>query len=302
MWYIARTFQWVQIGRLLTKVDLVALVCGGGGSLILYWFLRAVRWQFLLRKMGVRISFLDVYLCTGVTVSFAIFTPFQSGELLKVELLKKYGMVGRFTGYGTFAVERVLDLVVLLSLGCVSLLTTVDILPDRRDAYVILAVILLAALGGLLVALKLRLRGKLGEFLSHIRECVRDFRTLLGAFLITCASWSVVALSWQIFLYSGGVNLGYTRSMALMAVVALISILSLIPGGLGISEASTTQILVHYGQAVPAAQAGTLVLRSYSILAIALGAGHLGAWQMVRHCRRRRVECLAAPLSGESPA
>jgi len=79
VWYIARTFQWVQIGRLLTKVDLVALVCGGGGSLILYWFLRAVRWQFLLRKMGVRISFLDVYLCTGVTVSFAIFTPFQSG-------------------------------------------------------------------------------------------------------------------------------------------------------------------------------------------------------------------------------
>jgi uncharacterized membrane protein YbhN (UPF0104 family) len=286
-WYIVRTFQWGEIGRLLVQVNLLLLLAGGGGSLMLYWLVRAVRWQFLLRKMGARIPFLDIYLCTVVAVSFAIFTPLQSGEMLKVELLKRYGMVGRGAGYGTFVVERVLDLVVLLSIGCVSLLTTVGILPDRRYVYLILALILLGALAGLLLALKLRLSGKAGELLGRIRDCVRDLRTLLGAFVITCASWVSVALSWQVLLFSGGLDLGFLRSMALMAVVALISILSLIPGGLGINEASTTQILMQYGLAAPAAQTGSLVLRSYSVLAIALGAAHLGVWQMARLYRQR---------------
>jgi uncharacterized membrane protein YbhN (UPF0104 family) len=286
-WYIARTFQWGEIGRLLVQVNLLFLLAGGGGSLLLYWLVRAVRWQLLLRKMGGRIPFLDVYLCTAVAVSFAIFTPLQSGEMLKVELLKKYGMIGRSAGYGSFVVERVLDLVVLLSIGCVSVLTTVGVLPDRRYVYLILALILLSALGGLLLVLNVRPPGKAGELLGRIRDCVRDFRTLLVAFVITCASWASVALSWQLFLYSGGVDLGFLRSMALMAVVALINILSLIPGGLGISEASTTQILIHYGSSTPAAQAGSLVLRSYSVLAIALGAVHLGVWQAARLYRGR---------------
>ena len=294
VWYIARTFQWAEVGRLLVRVNLLLLLVGGGGSLLLYWFLRALRWQFLLRRMDVRIPLLDVYLCTVVTVSFATITPLQSGEMLKVELLRKFGMIGRFTGYGTFVVERVLDLAVLLSIGCVGLLTTVAILPDRRYAYVILVVILLCALGGLLLALKLHLPGKAGEFLAHVQECARDPGTLLGAFTMTCFSWVSVALSWQVLLYSGGVDLGFLRSLALMAVVALIGILSLIPGGLGISEASTTGILVQFGQAAPAAQTGALVLRSYTVLALALGAAHLGVWQLLRLYRRQRAVVLAA--------
>src|SRR5437879_6576122 len=35
-WYIAATFEWASIGRLLSQVDLVVLVGGGGGSLLLY--------------------------------------------------------------------------------------------------------------------------------------------------------------------------------------------------------------------------------------------------------------------------
>ena len=129
--------------------------------------------------------------------------------MLKVQPLKKYGMIGRSAGYGTIVVERVLDLVVLLSIGCVSLLTTVGILPDRWYVYLILALILLSAPGGLLLVLRLRLPEKAGEFLGRIRDCVRDPRTLLGAFVITCASWVSVAFSRQVLLFSGGVNLGF---------------------------------------------------------------------------------------------
>ena len=83
-WYIARTFQWTSITPILRQVRLGWLLIGGGLSLILYWLLRAVRWHILLRRLGVRVPFLDLYLCTAAALSFAIFTPFQTGEMIKI--------------------------------------------------------------------------------------------------------------------------------------------------------------------------------------------------------------------------
>jgi hypothetical protein len=56
---------------------------------------------------------------------------------------------------------------------------------------------------------------------------------------------------------------------------------------LGISEAGASQLLIHFGFAVATAQAGSLILRSNSLLALALGAGHLGLWKWVRSSRRQ---------------
>jgi len=44
-------------------------------------------------------------------MSFAIITPLQSGEALKVEMLKKIGALERVPGYGIFITERILDLI-----------------------------------------------------------------------------------------------------------------------------------------------------------------------------------------------
>ena len=83
-----------------------------------------------------------------------------------------------------------------------------------------------------------------------------------------------------------------------MSIVALIGILSFIPGGLGISEAGSSQLLIHFGIAVAAAQAGSLVLRSYSLISIVLGIGHLGLWKLVRARRSRRLAA-SAPAATE---
>jgi uncharacterized membrane protein YbhN (UPF0104 family) len=141
----------------------------------------------------------------------------------------------------------------------------------------------------LIVLTKLRLKGRPQQLLEHMRQCMGDVPTLVLVVAITCLSWASVAFSWQVFLYSGGIHLGFAKTVALMSIMALISILSLIPGGLGIFEAGTSQMLIHFGVAVAAAQAGSLVLRSYSLLAIALGAGHLGLWKLVRARRSRRL-------------
>lgn len=297
VWYIGRTFQWVAIGQVLRHVNLTCLIAGGGASIVAYWMLRTLRWHILLRRTGTRVPLLDLHMCTAVSLSFALFTPLQSGEMLKIELLKKYGMIRRSPGYGSFLVERALDLATLLTMACVSLLTTINILRSRTYAWCILGGLVLACVAGLIVLAKLRLKGRLQQLLEHMRQCVGDVPTLVLVLVITCVSWASVAFSWQVFLYSGGIHLGFAKAVALMSIVALISILSLIPGGVGISEAGTSQMLIHFGFALAAAQAGSLVLRSYSLVAIVLGAAHLWLWKLVRARRNRRL--VAAPTATE---
>jgi uncharacterized membrane protein YbhN (UPF0104 family) len=286
-WYIGRTFQWRELGQVLRDVNLAFLVAGGGASIVVYWMIRTLRWHILLRRTDTHVPLLDLYMCTAVSLSLALFTPLRSGEMLKIELLKKYGMIQRSPGYGSFLVERALDLAALLTMACVSLLTSLDILPNRSLAYYILGGLLLACVAGLIVLTKLRLKGRPQQLLEHMRQCTGDVPTLVLVAAITCVSWAAVAFIWHVFLYSGGIHLGFAKTVALMSIVALISILSLIPGGLGISEAGTSQLLIHFGFAVATAQAGSLILRSNSLLAIALGAGHLGLWKWVRSRRRQ---------------
>jgi len=287
VWYIGRTFQWRDLGQVLRDVNLACLVAGGGASIVAYWMIRTLRWHILLRRTGTHAPLLDLYMCTAVSLSFALFTPLRSGETLKIELLKKYGMIQRSPGYGSFLVERALDLATLLTVGCVSLLTCLNILPNRILAYYILGGVVLVCVAGLIVLTKLQLKGRPQQLLEHMRQCTGDTPTLVLVAAITCVSWAAVAFTWHVFLYSAGIHLGFAKTVALMSIVALISILSLIPGGLGISEAGASQLLTQFGFAAATAQAGSLILRSYSLLAITLGAGHLGLWKWARSRRRK---------------
>ena len=300
--YVALTFQWGPIALALKQVNPIHLTCYGGLSIMLYWIIRALRWHLLLKRTDTIVPFFDIYMCTAVSLSFSIFTPLQSGEMLKVELLRKYGMIQRSPGYGSFLVERALDLATVLTIAGISLLTALnDILPDRSYAFYLIAASISFGILGIYILYKLRFtsRGRVQQLLDHMKQCIRNVPKLILVTVITCVSWASVAFSWYILLYCGSVPLDFFKTLALMSTVTLISILSLIPGGLGVSEAGTSQVLIWLGFAPTAAQTGTLLLRSYSIIAIALGFAHLALWKMVRMHRGRRS---AAAASATIPA
>jgi uncharacterized membrane protein YbhN (UPF0104 family) len=281
-WYMARTFEWKQIGDLLVKVNVPCLVLGGGLSIVAYWMLRALRWHILLRRANVSVPLFDLYMCTAVCLSLALFTPLQSGEALKVEFLRKYGTMRGVPGYATFLVERVLDLTTILAMACWSLLTVLDILPSWFHAYGLIAALPVLGAGGIFGLRRLRLKGRMGELLDAMRHCVGDPATLVLVLLITFSSWVTVVVSWQVVLYSAGIPLGFGQAVALVSLIALVSVVSLIPGGLGISEVGVFQMLMQFGFTALIAQAGALVLRSFTVAAIAFGIGHLGLWKLVR--------------------
>jgi len=209
--------------------------------------------------------------------------------MFKIELLKKYGMVSRFPGYASFLVERVVDLSVMLTLASISILFILNVLPNRSYTYCIVGISSIGLIVGILFLWKLRLKGRMQELLNHMRQCVGGTRTLFLVIAVSCLSWASVAISWQIFLYAGLIKIDFVQAFALMSVVALVSILSLVPGGLGISEVSTAQVLQVLGFTTANAQAGAIVLRFYSLVAIALGLAHLGGWKLLRMIRNERI-------------
>jgi uncharacterized membrane protein YbhN (UPF0104 family) len=258
------------------------VLIGGGGTIVLYWVVRALRWRVLLKKVGVEVPFLDLYMCTAVSLSFALFTPVQSGEALKIELLKKHGMMGRSPGYGSFFVERVADLFVVVIIAAVSMAVKFSYLLRSNVAYIVLAVLAGLVVLGILALRRMNYGGKVGEFINHIRSCTRDFWTLAVVLLLTCLAWSLVGISWLFFLRGISIDLSFAGTMALMSIVTIINILSLIPGGLGVSEVGVAKILIDFGNTAAAAQAGALIIRSYGILAAILGAVHLLLWTAAR--------------------
>lgn len=272
--YIARSFQWREALVLLSNADLGWFFVGSGSATIAYWVVRAFRWQFLLRGMQVEVGFLDLYLCSSVALSLSIFTPLQSGEVLKIELLKKYGHVGRLPGYSSFMLERVADLYAVIAMGVVALAFRSGFLSRVTLVFLVALSLALPVVGYLLLH-RLRLDGRAGEFVRQLHGGVKSLATLFVLLFSTLLGWLIVALAWQACLLSLNIVLSFNDVLGLLSILTLVTIASFIPGGIGIGEAGITEVLIRFGISEPLAQAGALILRAFSLLVILLGAFHL---------------------------
>lgn len=295
---VAVRFAWGQIWPIVKAVDMRWLLVGGAVGICLYWGARTLRWYVLLRRLGVQVDLFDLYLCTAISLTLSLYTPMQSGEALKVELLRKLAGVQRFEGYSSFAAERVADLLVVAAVACVSVFFKLNILADRRYGYVGVAAIAVASAAAAVVVLRWHPKGKAGEFFRCFRECASKPWTVTALMGLTLTGWVLVALTWQVILRSASLRLALADTMSLMAVVTLISVISLIPGALGVAEVGTAGLLVRFGYTALQAQSGAIVLRAYGLIAWGLAAVHMAAWLLLRVARRRASCGRACPAAG----
>jgi len=273
--YVLMSFRWNEVLGIVKGARLAWLVGAGSASIIAYWLVRAARWFTILRNLGIRVGFTELYICSAASLGIATVTPLQTGEMLKVELLRRRGGLARSAGYGSFAVERVVDLFTIVSAAAVCILSGVGFGISRSTAVLTCGLSALLLLAGVLVLLKIRAGGKVGEFLRDARKCLAGRATFPVVMALTFAAWALVVLGWQISLHSIGIDIGFLKSLTLMTVVTLAGILSLVPGGLGVAEVGTTRVLMGFGQPSALAQAGAVTIRCYAILVVLLGLVHL---------------------------
>jgi uncharacterized membrane protein YbhN (UPF0104 family) len=117
---------------------------------------------------------------------------------------------------------------------------------------------------------RIPLRGKLKEFVGQIRQCMADLPTFALVLFWTILGWGAVAANWMACLRSISVNITIYQCFALMALVILAGVFSFIPGGLRIAEAGTAGILAGLGYSAVSGQAGSIILRGYSLFLMSL--------------------------------
>src|SRR5678815_3371544 len=119
--YLITRLEWSEALKVLRGVDLVGLASAIVCVHIAYICIRTLRWQLIVRDLNRGAPFVSLYWITAIVVSLGTLTPGQVGETAKVEMLKRSGFGSRLPGLGAFAVERVLDILVLAGFGLVGL-------------------------------------------------------------------------------------------------------------------------------------------------------------------------------------
>ena len=251
-----------------------------GLSLINYG-LRFLRWHAYLRALGARVTLGRDLLIYVAGFAFTV-TPGKAGEAVRSFYLRGVG-VPWSPGLAALAVERVLDLTVILMLAALALRVFADqALP---------ALLLVGLVAGLRVGVaRPRLaRGLLGRLLRGGRwgrlargttAILDDARLLLAPRRLLVGlgmgllAWGAEAWGFYLLLQWLGVAAPPGHAMGIYAVGMLSGALSFLPGGLGGAEAAMIALLVAGGAVFGTAVLATVICRAVTLwFAVVLGIG-----------------------------
>jgi uncharacterized membrane protein YbhN (UPF0104 family) len=287
-WYLRTYFDWVGVGQLLGQTRLDWFLIGCGLLYIAYLCVRTLRWVVMIRVANSNARFVDFYMPLAILLSISIFTPGQIGETLKVEVLKRQGLLSRTAGFGSFLIERIMDIFVVLVFAAISLLVT-QLTLLQGNIYWLLGGLALLACIALLVLMFFKPTGRLGNVLDQLRATGKTPSVLVIPMLLTIVSWLLVALGWQVAFAAVGVWLSTVETITVMTLTTLGILISFIPSGIGVSEVMISELLLTLGIDSLHAQAGALILRLMGIWWLCIGLLHLLYWWL-----RRRVSVIEA--------
>lgn len=233
--------------------------------------LRAMRWRLYLRHLGVPsppgesgLLFLSG-LAMGVT-------PGKVGEAVKAYYLRERRGTPYAASIPAVVAERVNDMVSVAALLGVGLLLVPHPVGLALGAAAIGFILLgtLALRSERLAALLLRLLARLprmGRPADAMRAMHRNLRPLLAgrlllqATLLGLAGWALEACAMWLLAHGFGIPLGWGACAFVFAAGSIAGVLSLLPGGLGVTEGGMVFLLGLMGIAYGPATALTLAIR-----------------------------------------
>jgi hypothetical protein len=244
-----------------------------------------------------------------VGLLFNSILPARAGEAARIVILHQEARTSRVEALGTAVVERLYDVVALLLL----LFLTAPFLPEvtwLHRAAVVAAV--LTALIVVIVFVLDRYRVRPIHFAlkpleriprvsaEHVERAAENLvqglgalhrpRLAIPAFLLTLASWLVLAAAFWFVLIGFDLGLGFDAGMLVLVTTTLALVIPSAPGGLGVFEAGGVVALRAYGIDDSTALSCTVVLHALSILPYAAA----GFVVLQRHAYRLRAQRVGA--------
>lgn len=262
------------------------------------YVIRFVRWELYLRAVGAAVP---RRLSAHVFVAgFAMsITPGKVGELLKAALLRDAAGTPVETTAPVVVAERVTDLVALVALGLIGV-AAYGVAREMVAAAAIvvllgliivswkpLAYALLDRAAGSKIGLLARLAPKARAFYDRLALLVQP-APLLWATALATAAWLCECVGFALIVRGfAGAEVSLGLAMLIYAATTVAGALSFLPGGLLVTEASMTLLLVHSASGVdqPTAVAATILTRlctlwfavMLGVIALAIPRARLGA-------------------------
>ena len=264
---------------------------------ILAHVIRAWRWNMLMQPIGHSISFKNSF--AGVMIGYVVnYAVPRAGELSRCGVASKYEKIPFAAALGTVITERIVDLVLLLTLFFITLAVQFTELTGLTNLYVIQP--LSAKLGGLLhnkvylgillisilaftgllfffrKKIKAILGGKIGgllksfaDGLKSVKDLKRPYLFILQSFLI----WFMYFLSLYVcfFCFAETKVLGIKPALSVLLFSTIGVMVS--PGGIGAYQLISTQVLLFYGVANSVAIAFPWIAWSVQFIAILIIGG-----------------------------
>lgn len=298
MWYALKGINFDLLMAQLTQTNYYWL--GLSLTVALTGFLsRAYRWKMQLEPLGRQVTFADTYHAMMIGYLANLVLP-RMGEVFRCSVLKRSSNIPVQASFGTVITERLIDLVMLLSLLGIAFLVEferlhnyfIDLFSDRYNSIqadkTLLYVIVGAAIAGILALLITII-----FFLNDLRQ-YRFFQKIValvqgllsGIFSIAKLENKVAFIGHTLFIWLTYYLMGYLSFFALpataglspLAAFAVLVIGSLgmsvpVQGGIGVFHMMVSSTLLLYGVSKEAGMAFALINHTSQTLMVVIFGG-----------------------------
>jgi uncharacterized protein (TIRG00374 family) len=267
--------------------------------------IRAWRWQFLFYE-HTRPPLPALIRAVIVGQFFNSILPARGGELARIVVLHQETGTSRVETLGTAVVERLYDVIALLLmlfvltplLPDVNWLRRATILSSVLGVVVIVGVIVVDRWGARPVRWVLRPLTRFRRItLEHVDRAAANLIQGLGAlhrprlavpaFLLTLASWLVLAAAFWCVIEAFHLDLGYDAAVLMLITTTLALVIPSAPGGLGVFEAGGVVALTAFGIDDSTALSCTVVLHALALFPFLI-AGYVVLHRHARWLRAAR--------------
>ncbi|MCX6013717.1 MAG: lysylphosphatidylglycerol synthase transmembrane domain-containing protein [Chloroflexi bacterium] len=245
------------------------------------YVIRAVKWDFYLRTLGIRVKIKDSFaiFLSGLTMSI---TPARLGEMFKSYWLNKLNGAEISRTIPVVIVERITDLFGLAVLAAISFSSFSYGKWVLTGMIIVLIVIVIIIRSRRMSTKMLNYLDRIPvikRFSGSLRNSYESAYTLFGfknlaiAIALSVISWGFECLALYFVLIAFGIDQSVLLSIFVFSFATIAGAVSMIPGGLIMAEGSMTLLLVLLaGIPEGVAASATIIVRICTLwFGIALG-------------------------------
>lgn len=252
------------------------------------YFSRFLKWDYYLKILNVKIKRIDSFsiFMSGLIMSV---TPGKMGELLKSYLVKQLCNEPISKTAPVIFAERITDFISLVLIGLLGayVYDYGRLIVLAVGMFFLLVVALISNRGIALWIIKVLERIKfIKKHIISIHNLYESSYILLRPWalfkmtLLSFVSWSFECFGYYIILRNFGVDVSFLWASFSYCFATIVGAVSMLPGGLGITEGSLTFLLVQKGYTKDIAVASTFIIRVVTLwFAVLVGVVAVSLYQ-----------------------